>query len=79
MLETGNEVESDALLVQLVRARLISERVNDLPWSDAVIAGVGSNMTVPVAFYLKSLEAALREVKASIPAALSDNRKLTVC
>jgi hypothetical protein len=54
-METQKEFESDALLVQLVKLRLISERVNDLPWSSDV-ADIDTTMKAPAMFYLKSLE-----------------------
>jgi hypothetical protein len=73
-METQKEFESDALLVQLVKLRLISERVNDLPWSSDV-ADIDTTMKAPAMFYLKSLEMQLQDFKSNIPSELSDNSK----
>jgi hypothetical protein len=74
MIETEKEFESDALLVQLVKLRLISERVNDLPWSSAV-AEAHTTMRAPAMFYLKALQAQLQDFKSGIPSDLSNNSK----
>lgn len=80
ILEKENEFESDALLVQLVKLRRISERVKDLPWSSlawsSLAAGVDGIMTAPVSFYLKSLESQLQDLKNNIPKSVLDNGKL---
>ncbi|KAK9342228.1 hypothetical protein V1522DRAFT_416800 [Lipomyces starkeyi] len=75
IIETEKEFESDALLVQLVKLRLISERVNDLPWSPAV-AEVDTTARAPTMFYLKSLEAQLQAFKSNILSDLSNNKTL---
>ncbi|KAK9328779.1 hypothetical protein V1520DRAFT_345197 [Lipomyces starkeyi] len=75
IVETEKEFESDALLVQLVKLRLISERVNDLPLSPAV-AEVDTTARAPTMFYLKSLEAQLQAFKSNIPSNLSNNKTL---
>ena len=55
------------------KLRLISERVNDLPWSSSVAEDTA--MRAPAMVYLKSLEAQLQDFKANIPSELSDNSK----
>jgi hypothetical protein len=74
ILETEKEFESDALLVQLVKLRLISERVKDLPWSGATAEGDTSTKP-PAMFYLNSLEAQLQDFESNIPGGLSNNSK----
>ena len=73
MLEEQKEVASDELLVLLVKLRLITEKVVDLPWSGAA---EGDHLTSPSAmFYLKSLQAQLQRFRSSIPSELSSNSK----
>ncbi|KAH6658497.1 hypothetical protein BKA67DRAFT_214989 [Truncatella angustata] len=74
-LETEKEFESDALLVQLVKLRLISERVKDLPWSSP-ITKIESATTIPASFYVQSLEAQLKDFKAKIPPSQANNKTL---
>lgn len=66
MLEHEKEFDSDALLVQLVKLRLLSTRIND---------GFGAEgmVTAPVSFYLKSFEGQLQNLKDNIPPELSNN------
>ncbi|KAK4937644.1 hypothetical protein LTR10_021790 [Elasticomyces elasticus] len=71
MLETEKEFDSDATLVQLVKLRLISDRTRDLPGPSAD-GEVDLAAKVPTDFYLKSLEAHLRDFKSSIPSDLSN-------
>ncbi|KIV84515.1 hypothetical protein PV11_00290 [Exophiala sideris] len=71
MLETEKEFGSDATLVQLVKLRLISDRTRDLPGPSADCE-VDLAAKVPTDFYLKSLEAHLRDFKSSIPSDLSN-------
>jgi hypothetical protein len=75
VLETEKELESDALLVQLVKLRLISERVTDASWS-GTMTQADHFAKPPALFYLKSLQAQLYEFKANIPCGIADNSKL---
>ena len=74
ILETENELDSDATLVQLVKLRLISDRTRDLPGPSAD-ADVDLAATIPADFYLKSLEAHLRTFKSGIPDGVSNKSK----
>lgn len=69
MIETEKEFTSDVLLVQLVKLRLISERVTEAPWLTQLDHLGGP----PAMFYLKSLEAQLRDFKSNIPSESLDN------
>ncbi len=73
ILGTQKEVESDVLLVQLVKLRLISERVKEMPWSHS--AEIGTTTRVPVMALLSSLEAQLEDFKSNIPSEVSSNSK----
>lgn len=71
ILETQKEFASDAFLIQLVKLRLLSERVAQIPWS-----GPGDVLArLPATFYLKSLEAELHHFKSNVPDELMDNSK----
>jgi hypothetical protein len=74
VIEIQKEFASDALLVQLVKLRLISEKATDVPWSGAM-AEVDHFMRPPAMFYLKSLEAQLDNFKSNIPSELMNNSK----
>ncbi|MCJ1359174.1 MAG: hypothetical protein MMC33_009174 [Icmadophila ericetorum] len=74
VLEEQKEFASDELLIQLVKVRLIAEKVVDLPWSGAA---EGDHFARPSAtFYLKSLQAQLHNFKSSTPSELADNHTL---
>ena len=75
VVETKKEFTSDALLVQLVKLRLISEKMFDVSRSCSM-AEVDSLKGPPAMFYLKSLEAQLNDFKSKIPLELKDNGKL---
>ncbi|KAK0115833.1 hypothetical protein ONS95_012884 [Cadophora gregata] len=68
-LEHEKEYDSDALLVQLVKLRLLYTRISDGFGTDGVL-------TAPVAFYLKSFEGQLQNFKNNIPPELSNNETL---
>jgi len=74
VLETQKETASDMLLVQLVKLRLISEKLIDAPWSGAVTHG-DQSVRPPAMFYLKSLESQIQDFKSKIPNELADNSK----
>jgi hypothetical protein len=74
ILETQKECASDILLVQLVKLRLISERVTDAHGSGQV----DHSIRPPAIFYLKSLEAQLQDFKSNIPHELADNSKWSI-
>ena len=73
MLEEEKEFASDELLVQLVKLRLISEKVVDLPWSGAAEGECSTRL--PAMLYLRSLQAQLHRFKSSVPIELIDNRE----
>jgi hypothetical protein len=75
IVETEKEFESDALLVQLVKLRRISERVNDLSWS-SVVTEVDTTIKAPAMVYLRSLESHLQDLKRNVPSNLLNNSKL---
>lgn len=72
IIETQKECVSDALLVQLVKLRLISENVTNAPWSSAMVEREHV-MRPPATFYLKSLEVQLHQFKSNVPSDLLDN------
>jgi hypothetical protein len=74
IIERKRGFEFDALLIQLGKLRLISEKVNDLPWS-STIAEVGNAMGAPPMFCLKSLESQPQYFKSNIPSNSADNSK----
>jgi hypothetical protein len=74
VLETQKEFPSDVLLVQLVKLRLISEKMIDAPWSGAMIQADHST-TPPAMFYLKSLEAQIQDFKSNIPTEVAGNSR----
>ncbi len=57
----------------MAKLRLISERVNDLPWSP--VAEPATTLRAPVMLYMKSLEAQLQGFRDGIPTDLLDNSK----
>ncbi|KAK9350915.1 hypothetical protein V1523DRAFT_435885 [Lipomyces doorenjongii] len=73
VLEEQKEFASDAVLVQLVKLRLIAEKVVDPPWSGAAEDHV---TRPPATFYLKSLQAQLHDFKFNIPSELTNNKTL---
>ncbi|KIN05469.1 hypothetical protein OIDMADRAFT_153650 [Oidiodendron maius Zn] len=75
VIERQKEFASDELLAHLVKLRLISERMVDTPCTGAIMEG-DCGMTLPVVFYLKSLESQLRDFKSTISSALADNKTL---
>ena len=78
VLDASKEEASDALLVRLVKLRLINEQIMDASWT--ISGDVYNTVRPPVEFYLHSVQSQLRELKRSIPAELNKNRKsLTAC
>lgn len=75
IIETEKEYETDELLIQLVKLRLICGRVRDFPWSSVV---ADTTTKAPAMFYLKSLEAELQDFKSNIPNSLSNNKALLI-
>ena len=74
VLEEEKEFTSDELLVQLVKLRLINEKVLNLPWSGAPERD--SDTRPSAILYLKSLQAQLRTFKSSSLTELIDDSKL---
>ncbi|KAL9620371.1 MAG: hypothetical protein Q9160_005071 [Pyrenula sp. 1 TL-2023] len=75
IIETEREFPSDALLVQLVRLRLLAEKAILVPSSSGA-ADVDSSARLPAVCYLKSLEAQLRHFKSNIPIESTHNEIL---
>ncbi|KAL3426139.1 zn 2cys6 transcription factor [Phlyctema vagabunda] len=75
MLDIQKEVASDALLVQIVKLRLIAQRVIESPWS-TFATEVDLSGRPAATFYLKSMMAQLQDLKASIPKELADDKTL---
>jgi hypothetical protein len=65
VLETEKEIESDAVLVELVNLRQVYDRVNDLPLSSAATDD-RLPTTTPMVFYLKSLDTQLQNISSKI-------------
>ena len=74
VLAENREYPSDALLVQLVKLQLIVEKVGHAPWHDGRGDTTGS-ARAPSIFYLKSLQAHLRDFKVNIPPEYQKNGK----
>ena len=73
MLEEKKELASNALLVQLIKLRLIGEKTVELPWYSPA---EGNLCARPLAaHYLKSLQTQLHDLKSSVSGELADNRK----
>lgn len=66
------ECESDALLIQLVKLRLIVERINDLHWLGDY-PGADAPTKAPAVFYIKSIETQIQDFKSNIPIEVSNN------
>ena len=71
VLQEEKACENDLILVQMVKFRLVSEKVIDSSFRD--MTSQRHFTTTPAPFYIKSLEAELRECIASIPNVLLDN------
>jgi hypothetical protein len=72
VVEIEQEVESDLLLVQLVRLRLIAERLHELPCCSATTPSNGVPKP-PIIFRLKSLQSQLQDFRRNIPEQLVHN------
>ena len=57
---------TDVFFVQLVKLRLVVERVSQAPWND----GQAQTGRAPAVFYVKALQERFREVKNGIPSEL---------
>ncbi|KAF2717803.1 hypothetical protein K431DRAFT_232320 [Polychaeton citri CBS 116435] len=73
-LEEQKPEPTDALLAQIVRSRLLSEKIHSLPWSS--LARESSTPGVPAAFYLSSLISELNRLRRSTPPELLQNKIL---
>lgn len=72
MIDNEKEFPSDALLVQLVKLYLITEKVMKAPWSGN-FAEEGCVAGPSAVFYLRSLESQLHDFKSSMPEELREN------
>ena len=75
LIEETRELESDILFVQIVKSRLVFEKVMLAPWHDA-IPDADHLIRTPTMFYLSALERLLQDFKSNIPLELQDNGKL---
>ncbi|KAI7974339.1 hypothetical protein EIK77_008522 [Talaromyces pinophilus] len=73
VLQEEKACENDLTLVQMAKFRLVTEKVIDSAFRDATRPGHFT--TIPASFYIKSLEAELRECIAATPSGLLDNSK----
>ncbi|MCJ1378824.1 hypothetical protein MMC17_001923 [Xylographa soralifera] len=74
VLEQEKEFPSDELLIQLVKLRLINEKVVGFPHSGAPEGGGSTRLSAIL--YLKSLQAQLRTFKSSFLTDLTDDKSL---
>jgi hypothetical protein len=74
VIEETRELESDILLVQIVKSRLIFDAVMLAPWHD-VMPDADHIVRPPAMFYLSALERQLQDFKSNIPNELQDNGK----
>lgn len=73
VLQDTKEFESDEILVQILKFRLVSEKVIDS--SFAGVAGQGLSETIPATFYVKSLKSELDKAASTIPSRLVNDGK----
>jgi len=73
-IETQRLLTSDALLVQLVKLRLLAVKVAEAPWA-LNLTDVEAHQRPPAHFYMKSLESQLLELKANFPSSVSENSR----
>jgi hypothetical protein len=72
VIEVTKEYESDILLAQIVKARLVCEKVMLAPWHNPILDA--DNVPRPPAiFYLNTLERQMQDFKHNIPVELQDN------
>lgn len=74
VIEGTRELESDILLVQILKSRLLFDKVRMAPWHDSV-ADISYTVKPSDTFYLNALEKQLLELKSNIPVELQDNGK----
>ncbi|KAH8593547.1 hypothetical protein B0O99DRAFT_626565 [Bisporella sp. PMI_857] len=75
MLEESGEFESDKLFVQIVKARLVAEKVLLAPWHETML-DTAHTPRPSALFYLTALENQLQEFKTNIPVELRGNHIL---
>ena len=74
VLAENKEQPTDTLLIHLVKLQLIIERIGQAPWHEECGNTTGS-VRAPPTFYLKALQAQLKDCKANIPPDVQGNRK----
>ena len=72
VLAEEKEQPSDALLIDLVRLRLIVEKVGRAPWNEGQNDSTSSTKA-PSAFYLKALQAQLQDFRTKVCPEIQDN------
>ena len=78
MMAERKEAPGDLLLAQFVRLQLIDNEAAQIPGLPRVCE-TASPMKAPWPFYMKALQAQLREVKNTIPPELQGNRMSNSC
>ncbi|KAH6651480.1 hypothetical protein BKA67DRAFT_520710 [Truncatella angustata] len=75
-LEAGKEVETDALLAQLMRIQHLSDRIGQLQSKDKVDDSLPGIPRAPVSAYLNAFQTELEKFKEQIPRHLRGHTKL---
>lgn len=74
VIEVTGEYKSDILLAQIVKSRLVFEKVMLAPWHNP-IPDADNVLRPPAILYLNTLERQMQDFKSNIPVELQDNRK----
>jgi hypothetical protein len=74
VIEVTGECDSDILLAQIVKSRLVFEKVMLAPWHNP-ISDADNVPRPPAIFYLSTLERQMQDFKSNIPVELQDNGK----
>jgi hypothetical protein len=72
-VEAAAELETDALLVQLVRIQRLSDRVHRLRTREPEVEEVPGIPSLPVAVHLRAYGEELERLRGAIPEDLRDN------
>jgi hypothetical protein len=74
VIEVTKDYESDIVLTQIVKSRLVCEKVMLAPWHNPIPDS--ENVPRPPAiFYLNARERQMQDFKSNIPVELGDNGK----
>lgn len=79
ILNDTNDCSSDAILVLEVRIQLLLHKANQMGWSPggSTSENVDSPM-IPPAFFLKSVQSQLQQIKAGVSTELSQNGRFQI-